>query len=116
MEKSHQIETGKSLNYREIGGIWDFAEVPQKRMIRDANFVIEFLRRSLLLFAMALFDDGTAQAGAKIFRQFVQLGVAINFDGLFGGIANHIAVVAPGEMVFEFGLCAGVDDAIQVIG
>ena len=52
----------------------------------------------------------------QVFRKFVELRVAVNLDGLLGGIANHVAVVAPGEMIFQFGLCAVVDDAVEVIG
>ena len=61
-------------------------------------------------------NDGTAKAGAKVFRQRIKLGVAINLDGLFGGIANYVAVVAPSQMLFQFSFCGGVNNAVKVIG
>jgi hypothetical protein len=65
---------------------------------------------------LALGHDGRAETGAEIFGQFVELGVAIDLDGLLGGIADHVAVVAPGKMVFQFNLCGFVEDAVQIIG
>jgi hypothetical protein len=66
--------------------------------------------------ALAFGDDGGTEAVAEVVRQFVKLGVAVNLDGLLGGVADHVAVVAPGQMVFEFALCAVVNDAVKVIG
>src|SRR5439155_11963157 len=61
----------------------------------------------------ALGNDGSAKPGAEVVGQFVQLGIAINFDGFLGCVADHIAVVAPGEVIFQFGLCASVNYAVQ---
>src|SRR5256885_5889641 len=44
------------------------------------------------------------------------MGIAIDFDCHFGGAQNHFAVVAPIEVIFEFGLGAGIDDAVEIIG
>jgi hypothetical protein len=65
-----------------------------------------------LLVLLALSHDGGTQPRAKIVGQFVKLGVAVNLDGLLGGIANHVAVVAPGEMVLQLGFCGFVEDAV----
>jgi hypothetical protein len=65
---------------------------------------------------LALRHDGRAEAGAKIVWKFVELGVAVNFDGLLGGIADYIAVVAPSQMIFELGLSPIVEGPVQVIG
>jgi hypothetical protein len=57
-----------------------------------------------------------SELGLEVFWQFVELGIAVDFDSLLGGVADHIAVVAPSQVLVKFGLCAGVDHAIQVIG
>jgi hypothetical protein len=64
---------------------------------------------------MALGDDGGTEPGAKIFGKFVQLGVAVDLNGLLGGIAYNVAVVAPSEMIFQFNLGALINHAIQVV-
>jgi hypothetical protein len=61
---------------------------------------------------LALRHDGRAKAGAKIVWKFVELGIAVNFDGLLGGIADYIAVVAPSQMIFELGLSPIVEGPV----
>jgi len=65
---------------------------------------------------LAFGHDCRSQPAAEVFRQFVELGVAVNLDGLLGGIANNVAVVAPGEMIFQFELCFFVKNAVQIAG
>jgi hypothetical protein len=72
--------------------------------------------RPAFLVLLALGHDGRAETPAKIFRQFVELGVAVDFDGFLGGVADHVAVVAPGKMVFELDFSLIVEDAVQIIG
>ena len=77
------------------------------------------LRRSFnagFLLRLALLHNGRSQFGSEIFRKGVELGVAVNLDGLFGCIAYHVAVMAPSEMLVEFGLGRSVNDAVQIIG
>src|SRR5271165_2899528 len=69
-----------------------------------------------LLVLLALGHDGRSQAAAEVFGQFVELGVAVNLDGLLGCIANDIAVVAPGKMVLQLSFRFLVEDAVQVTG
>jgi hypothetical protein len=57
-------------------------------------------------------SDCRSELGFEFFGEFVQLGVAIDFDGLLGGVANDVAVVAPSQVLFQFGLCGGVNDAV----
>ena len=59
---------------------------------------------------------GRPELGFEVFWEFVELGIAVDFDGLFGGVANYIAVVAPSEVFVQFGFCAGIDHAVQVVG
>jgi hypothetical protein len=55
--------------------------------------------RAALFVLLALGHNGGAKTAAEIIGQFVKLGVTVNLDGFLGGIADNIAVVAPGEMV-----------------
>ena len=64
----------------------------------------------------ALRHDGRAQAAAEVFGQFVELRVAVNLDGFLRGIANNVAVVAPGEMIFQLDFGLFVENAVQVAG
>lgn len=66
--------------------------------------------------AGALGHDRGAETGTEIVGQFIKLGIAVDLDRLASGIADDIAVVAPGEVVVEFGLSAGVQHAVEVIG
>src|ERR1039458_930389 len=65
---------------------------------------------------LALRQDGVPQPAAQIVRKFVQMRVAINFDGHLGGVADDIAVMAPLEVVFQLRPCLGVHRVVQVIG
>src|SRR5216684_2351619 len=60
--------------------------------------------------------NGAAKAVAQIVGKFAELRVAVDLDGLLGGVADNVAVVAPSQMVFQFGLGAVVKDAVQVVG
>src|SRR6266576_1410236 len=56
----------------------------------------------LLLVLLALAHNGGTKSPTKVVGELVQLGVAIDLNGLFGGVAHHIAVVAPSQVVFQF--------------
>ena len=56
--------------------------------------------RTALLVLLALAHDGGAETRAEIFGQFVELRVAIDLYGFLGGVANDVAVVTPGKMIF----------------
>jgi hypothetical protein len=78
--------------------------------------LILYALRTALLILLALRHNGGTQPAAEIFRQFVKLGVTIDFNRLFGGIADHVTVMAPGKMVLQLDLGVLVDDAVQIIG
>jgi hypothetical protein len=42
---------------------------------------------------------GRPELGFEVFWKFVELGIAVDFNGLLGGIANNVAVVAPSKML-----------------
>ena len=44
----------------------------------------------------------------------IELGVTINLNRLAGGVTDDIAVVAPGKMIFELGLSAVVENAVEI--
>jgi hypothetical protein len=72
--------------------------------------------RSALLMLLTFDHDRRSKARAKVVRQFVELRVAVNLNGFFCGIANHVAVMTPGKMIFQFDLRVLVEGAFQVIG
>jgi len=65
---------------------------------------------------LAFLHNGRPEPGSKVFWKFVKLRVAVDFDGLLGGIAYNIAVVAPSQMFFKFRFCGGVNHAVKVVG
>ena len=72
--------------------------------------------RTALLVLKALGHDRRTEPAPKVFGQFVELRVAVDLDGLLGGIANDVAVVAPGKMIFQLDLCFFVENAVQIAG
>jgi hypothetical protein len=72
--------------------------------------------RSALFLLLALGHDGGTEAAAKIFGEFVELGIAVNLDGLLGCVAHYVAVVAPGKVVLQLNLGLLVEDAVQIVG
>src|SRR5206468_12262343 len=73
------------------------------------------LLRPDLFLRLAFGNDRGARAGAEVLGQFVELRIPVDFDCLLGGVANNIAVVAPGKVIFEFGLGAVVEQAVEVV-
>src|SRR5271169_72754 len=71
--------------------------------------------RAAFLAGVAFGDDGGSKAGTEVFRKRIELRIAVNLDGLLGGIADHVTVVAPGEMIFQFRFRAIINRAIQVV-
>jgi hypothetical protein len=56
------------------------------------------------------------KAGSEAGGKLVNLVVTINFDGLFGGIHDHVAFVAPMQMFVQLSLKVFGDSTIQIIG
>ena len=48
--------------------------------------------------------DGRTKFRSENVGQLVKLRVAINLDSLAGGIAYDVAVMAPRQMIIQFGL------------
>jgi len=56
------------------------------------------------------------KAASKILWQLVNLVVTVNFNGLLGGVHDHVALVAPMEMLIQFHSQVLIDPAVKVIG
>ena len=61
------------------------------------------------LSGLTLGNDGRTEPGSKIVGEFVELRIAVDFNGLLGGVADDVAVVAPGQVLFELDLCSIVE-------
>src|SRR5438445_6324339 len=73
------------------------------------------LLRPDLFLRLALGNYCGAKAGAEVLRELVELRIPVDLDGLLGRVADNVAVVAPGKVVFEFGLGAVVEHALEVV-
>jgi hypothetical protein len=83
----------------------------KKKMVRSSTAL-----RVGFLVSRTLAHDGRAKPRTQIVGQLVKFRVAIDFDSLASGIADHIAVVTPRQVIVEFGLGPGVEHAIEVVG
>jgi hypothetical protein len=63
--------------------------------------------------AMAAFShNGIVEAASEAFWKLVKFIVAVDFDGFLGGIHNHVAFVAPMEMLIQLDFQVLADPAI----
>ena len=63
-----------------------------------------------------LAHNGGTKPGPKVVWQLIEFRVTVDFDGFASGIADDVAVMAPRQMVIEFGLGPGVQRAVEVVG
>jgi hypothetical protein len=67
--------------------------------------------------AIAAFShNGLVEPISEVFRKLVNLVIAVNFDGFFGGIHHDMAFVAPMQMLVQFNSQVFGDPAVQIIG
>jgi hypothetical protein len=92
---------------------WD-ENVHSIAKIRNTRKLLNALRATLFVLLTFGHDCGT-EAAAEILGQFIELRITINLDGLLSRVANHVAVVAPGEMVLQLDFCSFVEYAVQII-
>jgi|SRR5208282_1441576 len=105
-ESLHQM-----MNLRKLKRLkWSCAKKGQERL--------GFLRARLLIFFVrgTFAHDGGLKPAAEIVRQLVELGIAVDLDGLAGCVADDVAVVAPRQVILEFGLGPIIQRAIEVVG
>jgi hypothetical protein len=65
---------------------------------------------------LALGHNGLMEAASKVFRELINLVIAINFDGFLGGVHYHMAFVAPMEVLIQLSPQARADFAVKIIG
>ena len=69
------------------------------------------------LFAgVALLHDGGVEALAEFGGELVDFVLAVDGDGLAGGVEDDLAVVALADVGLDFGEEFGVDFAVEVVG
>ena len=59
--------------------------------------------------------NGRLKPSPEVVRQLVELRVAVDFNGLAGRVADDVAVVAPSQVILEFGLGPIVERAIKIV-
>ena len=85
-----------------------------RRLGEKGRAALTFWLICLLLLGTFRHDRG-AKASTQVVRKLVEFGVAINFNRLARGIADHVAVVAPCEVVVQLSLGTGVQYAVKVV-
>jgi hypothetical protein len=60
--------------------------------------------------------DGGAKAAGELFGELVGLLVAVDVDGLAGGVYDHFTVVAASEVLFNFRQESRFDLIIEEVG
>jgi hypothetical protein len=76
--------------------------------------MVEILRCGIG-FLTALVHDGRSETCSEVIRKFVKVGITVDFDGLLGGVADDIAVVAPLEVILQLRLRLGIDGIVEII-
>ena len=64
----------------------------------------------------AFCHDGLVEFVSEGLGKFVNLVVAVDLDSLLGGIHDHVAVMAPLKMLFQFYPDCSVRSAVQIVG
>jgi hypothetical protein len=70
----------------------------------------------LLLMPGALVHNGRLEASPEIVGQLVELLVPVDLNGLPCRVADHIAVVAPCEVIIKLGFRLRINYAVEVVG
>jgi hypothetical protein len=68
------------------------------------------------LVATAFRHNGIMETASEAFWKLVKLVVAVNFNGFFGGVHDHMAFVAPMKMFIQLDFQVLADLAIKIIG
>jgi hypothetical protein len=72
-------------------------------------------RPGLPFLGLAFCHDGGMKLGAQVIGQFVNFRVAEDLNGLLGRVADDEAVMAPGQMIFQFRFNSGVEGPIEIV-
>jgi hypothetical protein len=68
------------------------------------------------LAATAFRHNGIVEAGSEALRKLVKLIIAVNLDGFFGRIHDHVAFFAPMKVFIELDFQILADLAVKIIG
>ena len=111
------MESGTCAAFQEkvTGLVQHNGRQPRPEKTNGATGESSAARRLGLLMCHALSHDGRPEPRSQIVGQFIKVRATVDFDGFAGGVTNHVAVVAPRQMIVEFGLGPGVQHAIEVI-
>jgi hypothetical protein len=63
----------------------------------------------------AFCHNGFVEAGSEGGWELVQLIIAVNFDGLPGGVEDDVAFMAPMQVLIQLNLKAFGDPAVEII-
>lgn len=69
----------------------------------------------MLALVLTFADDGLVESVSDGFGKGINVVVAVDFDGLTGCVANHEAVMAPLQVVFQLRFELDVNIAVQVL-
>jgi hypothetical protein len=68
------------------------------------------------LIATAFCHNGIMEATSEALWKLIKLIVAVNFNGLFGSVHDHMAFVAPMKVLIQLDFQVLADLAIKIIG
>jgi hypothetical protein len=68
------------------------------------------------LAAAAFCHNGIVEAASEAFRKLIKLVISVNLDSFLGGIHNHVAFVAPMQMLVQLDFQVLADLAVKIIG
>lgn len=68
------------------------------------------------LAAAAFGHNGIVEAASEAFWQLIKLVIAVNFDGFFGRIHDHVALFAPMKVFIQLDFQVLADLAVKIIG
>jgi hypothetical protein len=85
----------------------------QPKLATTENLGLGFF---LALQVFALCQNSLVQLCADRIRQFEQLIVSVDLNGLAGSVHRHVAVAAASHVLFQFGAESGRRFCVKIIG
>lgn len=115
--EKHEVNEAEQQSNGEIGleddifwhYFWGSRRAP---LNKNYSFGSLFRRPGLSTFV----HDGLVELVAEGVRKLVKLVIAVDLDGLFGGVHDYFALMAPLEMLLQLYLHGHIGGAIQVVG
>ena len=60
--------------------------------------------------------NGRLKPFPEIVGQLVEFRVAVDLDGFAGCVADDVTIVAPRQVILEFGLGTVIERAVEIVG